>query len=91
MKLFCRIVGFYVEPLSVKHSFAGGSWDGKDVPPALTTCKTNVHLDYDSVKERMKVSTGNLVFTYGVEWKSSEVCIFYFYYYMIASMNYLVH
>lgn len=68
-----RIVGFYVEPLSVKHVFAGGNWDGKGDAPPLTSCKSTSHLDFDSVKERQKVVAGNLVFTYGVEWKSSEV------------------
>jgi len=66
-----RIVGFYVEPLSVKHTFASGS------ATTLTTCTqpsaSSKHLDYDSVREKMKMAPGNLVFTYGVEWRKSDV------------------
>lgn len=69
-----RIVGFYVEPLSVAHSFASGGWDGKSEPvPSLESCASNRHLDYDAVKQHQKVSAGKLVFTYGVEWRESEV------------------
>lgn len=67
-----RIVGFYVEPLSIKHKFAS-DWDGKGVPPSLTTCSSNKRIDYDDVKDRQKITTGKLVFTYGVEWRESEV------------------
>ena len=69
-----RIVGFYVEPLSVKHSFVGGAkWDGKGDAPALQSCSSTKHLDYDSVKEHQKVESGTLTFTYGVEWRQSEI------------------
>jgi transmembrane 9 superfamily protein 2/4 len=67
-----RIVGFYVEPLSVKHTFSS-KWDGKGEPPALTSCSDSKHLDYDSIKEKQIVTNGPLVFTYGVEWRESEV------------------
>jgi transmembrane 9 superfamily protein 2/4 len=53
-----RIVGFYVEPLSVKHVFAGGNWDGKGDAPPLTSCKSTAHLDFDSVKDQIN---GNLM------------------------------
>lgn len=66
-----RIVGFYVEPLSVKH--VANSWDGNGDPPALSTCSPSKHLDYDSVKDPQKVVTGPLIYTYGVEWRASEV------------------
>ena len=42
-------------------------------PPALNSCKNTQHIDYDSVKDHQKVSSGPLIFTYGVEWKSSDV------------------
>jgi len=67
-----RIVGFYVEPLSIKHSFAS-TWNGQGEPPALTSCSNSKHLGYDSVKEHQKLSTGPLVFSYGVEWRESEI------------------
>ena len=68
-----RIVGFYVEPLSVKHSFTSGKWDGSGDAPALSSCSSSKHLDYDSVKEHQKVVADNVIFTYGVEWRPSEV------------------
>ena len=67
-----RIVGFYVEPLSVKHNFVS-KWDGNGDAPGLTTCSSSKHLDYDSVKEHQKVVADNVIFTYGVEWRPSEV------------------
>ena len=73
---FYSIVGFYVEPLSVKHTFLGGAvWDGKGDAPQLSSCQPATHLDYDSVKEHQKVFAGPLLYTYGVEWRQSEVYI----------------
>jgi transmembrane 9 superfamily protein 2/4 len=69
-----RIVGFYVEPLSIKHKFSGGAkWDGMGIAPSLSTCDTGKRTDYDSVSEHQKVETGDLVFTYSVEFKPSDV------------------
>ena len=69
-----RIVGFYVEPLSVKHKFANSKvWDGSGDPPVLASCATDKHLTYDSITEHQKVTSGNLLFTYGVEWRQSDV------------------
>ena len=67
-----RIVGFYVEPLSVKHSFSS-SWNGQGDPPKLNSCSDLEHLGYDKVKEHQKLSTGSLIFTYGVEWRESDI------------------
>lgn len=68
-----RIVGFYVEPLSVKHSF-NTDWNGVGEPPALTTCSSSKHLSYDDVKSgHQKLANGKMIFTYGVEWRPSEV------------------
>lgn len=72
----CSIVGFYVEPLSVKHTFANDAkWDGKTAaPPALKTCPANKLLTYEDVTEHLKIpASGNVVFTYSVEWRESEV------------------
>ena len=65
----------------MKHVISGGgSWDGKGDPPKMTTCQPAIHIDFDAVNEHQKVSTGPLVFTYGVEWRESEVrslvCLF---------------
>lgn len=69
-----RIVGFYVEPLSVAHTFSGGkAWSGLGDAPALNSCNNVKHLDYDSVKTHQKIQSGPLVFTYGVEWRESDV------------------
>jgi len=68
-----RIVGFYVEPMSIKHSFAGGNWDGKGTPPTLSTCSEFKSVEYSEVKTHQKVEPGPLVFTYGVEWRQSDV------------------
>lgn len=54
------------------HSFAS-KWDGKGAAPALTSCDKAKHLDFDAVKTHQKVSNGPLVFTYGVEWRESEI------------------
>ncbi len=60
-----RIVGFYVEPISVKHSFKNGEkWDGKATPPPLDSCSDSAFLEYSAVKEHQKVPTsGNILFT----------------------------
>jgi hypothetical protein len=51
--IYYRIVGFYVEPLSIGHKIDGkDSWDGKDPAPGLSTCPSkNKHLTYDTVKQ----------------------------------------
>lgn len=70
--LYGRIVGFYVEPLSIKQAFSN-PWNGQGDPPVLTTCSMRTHLDYDSIKEHQKLSMSLLIFTYGVEWRESEI------------------
>lgn len=68
-----RIVGFYVEPLSVRHNTVG-AWDGTGPDPPLTTCSTTKHLTYDDIKGgNQRVVPGKVLFTYGVEWRASEV------------------
>mmetsp|Transcript_48686 Transcript_48686/g.136158 ORF Transcript_48686/g.136158 Transcript_48686/m.136158 type:complete len:637 (+) Transcript_48686:19-1929(+) len=68
-----RIVGFYVEPLSVRHNTVG-EWDGKGADPPLTTCSTTKHLTYDDIRGgNQRVMPGKVIFTYGVEWRASEV------------------
>lgn len=67
-----RIVGFYVEPLSIKHAFSS-PWNGKGSPPALTSCSPTKHVQYDNVKDHQKVTDGRIIYTYGVEWRPSDV------------------
>lgn len=69
-----RVVGFYVEPLSIKHAFEGGEWSGVGTPPRLATCSSSKQLTYDDAKnQHQKVGLGKLIFTYGVEWRPSDV------------------
>ena len=49
-----------------------GTWDGKGIAPALSSCSQTEHLNYDAVREHQKVMSGSLIFTYGVQWKQSE-------------------
>jgi transmembrane 9 superfamily protein 2/4 len=39
----------------------------------MSTCLSSLHVDYVSGKEHQKVAVGPLIFTYGVEWRESEV------------------
>jgi transmembrane 9 superfamily protein 2/4 len=51
-----------------------GEWNGKGAAPELTSCSNFKHLTYEEIKgSRQKLSAGKLVFTYGVEWRRSEV------------------
>lgn len=70
-----RVVGFYVEPFSVKHQFIGGeTWNGEDsFPPPLGTCDKTVAMDLESINEAQKVSSGKVIFTYDVMWRPSEI------------------
>lgn len=67
-----RIVGFYVEPMSIKHSFTT-PWDGISAYPAVSTCNSQTHIDYDDIKEHQTVTAGKIIFTYGVEWRESDI------------------
>jgi transmembrane 9 superfamily protein 2/4 len=70
-----RVVGFYVEPFSVKHAFMNGaSWSGDyDVIPPLATCDKTRPMDLESVYEKQKVATGTTLFTYDVIWRPSSI------------------
>jgi transmembrane 9 superfamily protein 2/4 len=71
-----RVVGFYVTPLSIQHSFEDGmTWDGKSekIPP-LSTCSSNIHQTYADVKMHQRVEINKpFLFTYDVIWQPSEV------------------
>jgi len=73
-----RVVGFSVEPLSIKHNFLGGyDWDGeaKDgYTKVLSTCTNGNHMKRDSLQKNQKVAAGEkVIFTYDVIWKESDV------------------
>ncbi|GMH70719.1 hypothetical protein TrST_g9124 [Triparma strigata] len=72
-----RIVGFYVEPISVKHHYVDGwEWDGVAVEGRsrpLETCSNSQWLNSDQVEEFQTVKEGEQVlFTYDVIWSESE-------------------
>lgn len=70
-----RVVGFYVEPFSIKHSFAGGQkWDGNPfIIPPLSTCDKTRPIEAEAITSEQKIETGDLVFTYDVIWKPSSI------------------
>ena len=76
-----RVVGFAVEPLSVKHQFAGNyEWDGisiDGVQKQLETCPsstTGEHMSRERIEALQIVNPGETVlFTYDVIWKESDV------------------
>lgn len=56
-----------------------GEWSGKGAAPELTSCSDFKHLTYDDIKSsRQKLAPGKLVFSYGVEWRRSEVRLAFF-------------
>lgn len=63
-----RIVGFEVEPFSIRHKYSGGWSDER--PPALTTCSR-----FDTEKEEpQEVAEGKeVVFTFDVRFRPSDV------------------
>jgi len=73
-----RVVGFKVEPLSVRHSFSGGyDWDGEAIDgftKPLETCSAVNHMAKKSIGVSQIVEKDEkIIFTYDVIWKYSEV------------------
>ncbi|KAJ1453021.1 hypothetical protein M885DRAFT_525240 [Pelagophyceae sp. CCMP2097] len=73
-----RIVGFYVEPFSVDHKFAGDvAWNGKsyDEMPKLQTCSTAEVMDLERSKDiQMFLTKGvKVLYTYDIVWKASNI------------------
>ena len=67
------LLHFHMPTLMCQLSYANsGTWDGKGIAPALSSCSQTEHLNYDAVREHQKVLSGSLLFTYGVQWKQSE-------------------
>jgi transmembrane 9 superfamily protein 2/4 len=72
-----RVVGFAVEPLSIKHEFEGKyEWDGvsKDgLKKKLTTCPNKKHLSRNDISNSQVVKPGeSILFTYDVLWEESD-------------------
>jgi transmembrane 9 superfamily member 2/4 len=73
-----RVVGFAVEPLSVKHQFEGSFiWDGSrdGLDKKLKTCPNDSkHLQRDDIKEHQEVvPDATILYTYDVLWEESDV------------------
>ncbi len=65
-----RIVGFEVEPYSVRHEFSG-PWSAAS-PPSLTTCVGNQHTSHTLAGQKVE-EPGQVVFTYDVTWQESSL------------------
>lgn len=65
-----RIVGFEVEPFSVKHTVKG---DWKGTASKLHTCSSNNPVTRDQPPQSLSATEKELIWTYDVEWRSSEV------------------
>ena len=60
-----RVVGFYVEPFTVKHKFANDAkWDGSGEAPPLSTCDKSGPMVYEAIAAKQDVQTGPVIFTY---------------------------
>lgn len=74
-----RVVGFSVEPMSIKHSFVGNfDWDGKSAEgfsKGLQTCPgAGIHMDRSSVITNQIVRENEkIVYTYDVTWTESDI------------------
>jgi len=70
-----RIVGFEVEPFSVKHAYSG-AWpapgDGAATTPALQTCTPAAPVSHDLAPQPV-VEAGEVVWTYDIKWEYSDV------------------
>jgi len=74
-----RVVGFAVEPMSVKHHFQGGyEWNGVDKEgwaKEIQGCSAAPnHMDRNGITESQIIKEGEkIIFTYDVQWRKSEV------------------
>lgn len=75
-----RIVGFYVEPFSIKHTFPEGvTYDPKKLAtehPVLETCLNDRAMDLELANkaEKLAIKKGEIViYTYDIVWKESEI------------------
>ncbi len=65
-----KIVGFRVQPMSVKHTYSGEFKAGKTV---LGTCNGNVQPSSDDTNYQPVNKNDEIVFTYDVFWESVEI------------------
>lgn len=73
-----RVVGFAVEPISIKHSFQGGyNWDGtasEGWSKKIDTCESGLHMERNMVQSSQVIAPmEKILFTYDVIWKQSNI------------------
>lgn len=73
-----RVVGFGVEPISVRHQFSQGfEWDGETSDgyhKPLDTCMDDQVLSQNDVEKEQVVAKGEtILYTYGVQWEESNI------------------
>lgn len=76
-----RVVGFAVEPISIRHEFTGNyDWDGEANEgwnKALDSCPNaaeSIHTSRETVTNSQRIAPGEkILFTYDVVWEQSDV------------------
>lgn len=73
-----RVVGFAVEPMSIRHVFQGGYvWDGSSpegFSKPLQSCTQGVHMERNMIEANQLVEPdAKIIYTYDVIWKESPV------------------
>jgi len=67
-----RIVGFEVEPFSVKHQYGTDLDPHTNLPTSLQTCTTRKEVTHDLTPQQVSKSD-EVLFTYDVRWEYSDV------------------
>jgi len=70
-----RVVGFFVEPVSIKHTFSEpfDYSNNNNNYPVVETCTPNSIVQRNQVQEKQALQEGEIIFTYSIHWKPSEV------------------
>jgi len=73
-----RVVGFSVEPMSIKHEFQGGyEWSEADearFTKPLSGCTPGKHMERENINANQVVGNGEkILYTYDVIWEESEI------------------
>ena len=66
-----RIVGFEVEPFSVRHKYTG-SFEADSASPTLHTCSAATPVSHEQAPQQIS-KADEVVFTYDVRWEYSDV------------------
>lgn len=79
-----RVVGFELEPFTVKHSYEKWPEDDTKEKPNLLTCNKDKQVDHTMKAQGINGDEEEIIWTYDVRWISSEVewVILIYYYYI---------